>query len=89
MMRRRIVGPVVCLGLSVIPVLMVAAGGVVIASTPVDVDSEARIETRVLDSGFEPVPGSEKQRIFVVCTIRARVMTCKTFDLSAAASASN
>jgi hypothetical protein len=88
-MRRRIVGALVWLGLSVIPVLMVVAGSVAIVSAVADVDSEARIETRVLDSGFEPVPGSEKQRIVVLCTTRAQVTMCKAFDLSASSSASN
>lgn len=57
---------------------MIAAAGVAIAST-----AEELIETRVLDSGFEPVLGAQPQRFFVVCTTRAGVTACKAFDLSA------
>jgi hypothetical protein len=71
---------------SVIPALLIVAAGGVIASTP-----EERIETRVLDSDYQQVLGTESQRIFVVCTTRAGVTTCMAFDLSlrAAANTSN
>jgi hypothetical protein len=71
---------------SVIPVLLIVAAEGVIASTP-----EERIETRVLDSDYQQVLGTESQRIFVVCTTRAGVTTCMAFDLSlrAAANTSN
>jgi hypothetical protein len=62
---------------SVIPALLIAAAEGVIASTP-----EERIETRVLDSGFEPVLGAQPQRFFVVCTTRAGITTCMALDLS-------
>jgi len=48
-------------------------------------------ETRVLDSDYQQVVGTESQRIFVVCTTQAGVTTCMAFDLSlrAAANTSN
>jgi hypothetical protein len=64
---------------SSIMVLMVAAGGAVIATTP-----DEHIETRVLDSDYQQVIGSDSQKDYVLCTTRAGVMTCKEFELSAA-----
>jgi hypothetical protein len=62
---------------SVIPALLVAAAGGVIASTP-----EEPIVTRVLDPGFEQVADAEPQRIFIVCTTRAGTTTCMAVDLA-------
>jgi len=76
---------------SVIPALLIAAGDIAITTTVANLEHEYPIETRVLDNGFEQVAEAEPQRIFVVCTTRARVTECRAIDLSlrAAANTSN
>jgi hypothetical protein len=74
---------------SAIPALLIVAAGVTVAPFAAGPDGEESVETRILDSGFEPVVGAGNQTMYVVCTRRAGGSTCSATDLGLGASGSN